>query len=60
MSASERFIRAGWKILFMLNSVAVKSPFGKVYHVCDKYSDGGNYSRELMIAWNNAVGLGLV
>ena len=60
MSASERFISAGWTILYRLKTVAVKSKNGIIYHVCNKYHGGGNYSRELTISWNKAVKQGLI
>ena len=60
MSAQARFMQVGWKVLFFPNVVSVKSSDGTVYRICDKYMDGGNYERELMIAWNHAVEQGLV
>ena len=60
MPAVQRFIKVGWKVLFFPNNVAVKSSGGTVYRICDKYVGGGDYERELMIAWNHAVEQGLV
>ena len=60
MPAVQRFTKVGWKVLFFPNSVAVRSSEGTEYHVCGKYVGGGNYERELMIAWNHAAEQGLV